>query len=210
MANFGDSFWSGAKAGADMAGKWVNTYNTSVDRRREDAFREGSKAIETDWQKAQEHAGTLSNEAERAKYLNDARRSMQDSYRSLAYETKGTGGVDIYGKHVMNMDNTEAMLNNADFYQNNTTYAQKHRDNYAGKIMGVINAAKAGNPRALKALGSVASLYGGATVNLSKDGLLTWGPEGEQVPVDMDTATGIGSYMYTVADALSEYFKSRK
>lgn len=210
MANFGDSFWSGAKAGSDMASKWVNTYNTGVDRRREDKFREGSKAIETDWQKAQEHAGTLTDEAERAKYLSNARRSMQDGYRALAYETKGSGGVDVYGKHILNMDNTETMLNNADFYQNNTAYAQKLRNIYAGKTIGVINAAKSGDPRALKALGSVASMFGGSSVNLSKDGLLTWGPEGEQVPVDMDAAMGIGDRMFGVADALAWYFKSRK
>ena len=142
MANFGDSFWGGANAGASMASKWVSTYNTGVDRRKEEKFREGAAAIESDWGKARERAAAATNEAERDRILQDARTARSDAMRNLAYTTKGYEGVDLYGKDVLAVDNSNKMVNNGSVLDDANSRGLETKKYYASKGKGTFSAPK--------------------------------------------------------------------
>lgn len=208
LANAGDSFWRGAKSGADMAGNWVKTYDQGKQWSDENEFKKRSKAIEEQWKKDQEFAAGLSNEAERASYLNVARRNMADDYRAASHSILGSKGVDTYGKHTLNMDNTNKMLNNADRFQNMEKGGQDMRNfHYGNQSMQLINKALGGDSDALGILNATGSLYGGPSVMVSvgEDGVMSWGPKGKQAPMDMNSAVSIGDNLFSLSAALSDY-----
>lgn len=205
LANAGDSFWRGAKSGADMAGNWVKTYDQGKQWSDENEFKKRSKAIEEQWKKDQEFAAGLGTEAERASYLNVARRNMADDYRAASHSILGSKGVDTYGKHTLNMDNTNKMLNNADRFQNMEKGGQDMRNfHYGNQSMQLLNDFRSGDEIAVDTLNAVSGLYAGSTMT-TKDGVVMWGPEGEQVPLDMSTYASLGDKVFSLADAVNEY-----